>query len=243
MILHKYFEKLWKDYKEERKLGILRMLGKSNLEPILLDCGCDDGKFTLSVSKKINTKNIYGIEINKKASVLARRLGVKVKNSDLNSKFPFANNLFDLVTADQVIEHLYDLDNFLSEISRVLKTGGEVIISTENLASWHNIFALLLGFQPFSGPSPSEKKVVGYHPLTPSRDIMKTKHDTTIDMPGHIKVLTCKALENLVSNHGFRIEKAEGYGYIPLPNPLARCFAKFDRWHAFFITIRARKVI
>jgi 2-polyprenyl-3-methyl-5-hydroxy-6-metoxy-1,4-benzoquinol methylase len=48
-----------------------------------------------------------------------------------------------------MIEHLRDTDGFMIELQRVLKPGGIAVISTNNLASWHNIVALMLGAQPF----------------------------------------------------------------------------------------------
>lgn len=69
--------------------------------------------------------------------------------SDLNKKFPLKDKLFDTVVSMDVIEHLYDIDNFLSEIYRVLKVGGKVIISTPNTTSWKNRLILLFGRNPF----------------------------------------------------------------------------------------------
>lgn len=57
--------------------------------------------------------------------------------------------MFDLVHANQVIEHLYETDLFIKEIYRILKKGGYAIISTPNLAGLHNIVSLILGKQPF----------------------------------------------------------------------------------------------
>ncbi len=57
---------------------------------------------------------------------------MRVSKSDLNGPLPFESNHFDLIHANQVIEHLHDVDTFMSEIFRVLAPGGMVIISTEN---------------------------------------------------------------------------------------------------------------
>lgn len=46
-------------------------------------------------------------------------------------KFPFENDFFDIVTLGSVFTHMLpkDLENYLSEISRVLKKGGRCLIS------------------------------------------------------------------------------------------------------------------
>jgi len=108
-----------------------------------LDLGCDDGKKTIERSKHIGTKNVYGIEISKLRAKLSISKGVKTYICDLNDKFPVKSKSIDIVTNNQVIEHLNDTDHFLSEISRVLKKDGLLILSSENLSSWHNIFSLL----------------------------------------------------------------------------------------------------
>lgn len=241
-MIRQYFKKFWEEAKIDRKEHILSQLevGKDNIK--LLDCGCDNGQFTLRLAAKLNTKQIYGIEVNETAIPEAKQRGIEVKKSDLNFKFPFRSNSFDVVVADQVIEHLWELDNFVSEIYRVLRPGGYTIISTENLASWHNICALLLGMQPFSGPTPSARKVIGYHPLMPDRKTMLKEHKNSLTMPPHIKVVTLNALVKLFGSYKFEMEEMKGIGYLPFRGLLSSLFANIDPNHSFFITIKCRKV-
>lgn len=51
----------------------------------------------------------------------------------------------DVVYANQVIEHVSDLGRFMYETNRVLRTGGALVISTEDASSWHNICAAMMG--------------------------------------------------------------------------------------------------
>ena len=44
--------------------------------------------------------------------------------------FPFDDDYFDSVVATEVLEHVFNPDEFLSEISRVLKTDGQLLITT-----------------------------------------------------------------------------------------------------------------
>ena len=240
--IKEYFEYLWKQAKNERKSEILRLVNKKKQNNLkLLDLGCDNGDYSLKLGKRLRTNAIYGIEINQKAANEARKKGIEVKTSDLNKKFPFRKESFDIIVADQVIEHLHDLDNFASEIKRTLKPDGIAVVSTENLASWHNVFALLVGHQPFTGPTPSQKHVVGLHPLTPSITSMKRKYEHTYLMPPHTKVLSLKAMKDLFKSYNFRIDAVSTHGYLPLPPCLSSFFEKVDPYHAFFITIRIHK--
>lgn len=51
----------------------------------------------------------------------------KLKSTDYfydSKSFPFADQLFDSVVCNQVLEHVFTPDQFVSEINRVLKDGG-----------------------------------------------------------------------------------------------------------------------
>lgn len=61
---------------------------------------------------------------------------------------PFSNDTFDGVFAGEIIEHLVDTRAFVLDITRVLKPGGVVVLTTPNLASLENRARLLLGIYP-----------------------------------------------------------------------------------------------
>ena len=127
------------------------------LEPdpaaVLLDCGCNNGTFSRKLGDILGTQQVYGIEIGAALAQEAKHNAVRVVRTDLNRLFPFGDGSVTVITAFNLLEHLTETELFLSEIYRVLVPGGYVIINTPNLASWHNIAALLLGLQPFSGPN------------------------------------------------------------------------------------------
>jgi len=54
----------------------------------------------------------------------------EVKVFDFEKKFKYASNSFDLIICFDVIEHIKNNFNFVSEIHRILKPGGEIIIMT-----------------------------------------------------------------------------------------------------------------
>ncbi len=238
-IIVNYLHETWGLAKGERRRSFLNQLER-NSQASVLDCGCDDGSFSVKIAQKIGTEKIYGIEINEVRAIKAPQKGIIVSESDLNQKFPFQNPFFDVVTAEQVIEHMVDLDNFISELYRVLKPGGYGVICTENLASVHNIFALLCGNQPYSGPTLSHKYVIGHHPVHPTYDVKKTPYEAII--PQHTRVLAYKSLKKIFEIYKFKIESLFCIGYFPFPNMFSRLLCKINKWHAGFIGIKVRKI-
>lgn len=132
----------------------------------LLDVGCWDGEKTLEYAKSAKAKKVYGIEIVSEKSQEAQKKWIHVMSliADKDT-WPYEDSSLDCVVSNQVIEHLSDIDHFLSEASRVLKTGWYLITSTNNLSSWHNIFALLLWWTPFDLTNSSKKWIWLWNPL------------------------------------------------------------------------------
>jgi SAM-dependent methyltransferase len=58
--------------------------------------------------------------------------------------FPYADEAFDTVVCGELIEHLFgDPMHMMSEINRILKPGGHLLITTPNITSIHGIAAIL----------------------------------------------------------------------------------------------------
>ncbi len=96
----------------------------------LLDIGAGTGDF-LSFAKSKNWK-VVGIEPSPKAKEIAQKKGVSfVENTE-----EFSDNSFDVITMWHVLEHVEDLDKQLSELKRISKPGGIVIIAVPNFKSY-----------------------------------------------------------------------------------------------------------
>jgi len=75
-----------------------------------------------------------------------------------SGSFPYADASFDLVFFCEIIEHLLmDPLSVLREISRVLRPGGSLILTTPNVARLENVAKLISGaniYDPYSGYGP-----------------------------------------------------------------------------------------
>ncbi len=200
--------------------------------PTFCDLGCDDGKWTLELARFCGSKQVFGVEMVPERARLAQSKGVRATISDLNDAFPFEDDSFDLVHANQVIEHVKDVDHFISETIRVLRVGGIAVISTENGSSWHNIFAAVMGWQTFSSTSVSVRARSIGNPLALHRNAPPPRVLDT-----HRTIFNYRGLIEIVRVHGLSVVETRGSGYYPLPARVGR----IDVRHSHFITIKARK--
>ena len=196
----------------------------------VLDLGCWDGTNTVRYAPQ--EAGWFGAEFSDAAAATARDRGIKAVTADLNAPLPFRDVSFDVVCSNQVIEHLHDTDRFVAESYRVLRPGGLLVCSTENLASWHNVASLVLGWQAFSLTNVSRTGFGLGNPLANLRGEEPLE-------PGweHLRIFSHRGLAELVAAHGFTDVRIVGAGYYPFPTS----FAHVDPRHAAFITVRATR--
>lgn len=98
----------------------------------LLDLGCNEGR-----GLQIYKKNGYitdGLELNEIAAAKAKDMGFKVSTKPLEYYHP--KKCYDVVVLSNVLEHSLNPKKMLTNISRILKKGGQVWISCPNVNSW-----------------------------------------------------------------------------------------------------------
>jgi len=147
----------WCDTTDPRFPMILPWIGTNR---DVLDLGCLDGMIGELFLKQGN--RVSGIDASRVAVEKAQKRGISAVCSDLNLSFPFDTASFDVVFAGEVIEHVGDIDHFMTEILRVLRPGGALIVTTPNLASLGRRLMLLLNRNPYIENSPSDPASVGH---------------------------------------------------------------------------------
>lgn len=96
----------------------------------VLDVGCGVGNFLLSAKKKTNT--VFGLELNEKAIKVCTDKGLNVFHETLQKHAKEHSEYYDMVCMFQVLEHVYDVKDFITAALQVLKPGGKLIIGVPN---------------------------------------------------------------------------------------------------------------
>lgn len=199
----------------------------------LLDLGCYDGELTLRLAAKLGTRDIAGVEVVPEFAARSRRRGIRVCQADLNGPLPLPDQSFDVIHANQVIEHLADADCFVSEIARLLSPAGYAIISTNNLASLHNIVSLMLGQQP--PPAHVSNRVLLGNGVNP---LHGTAHENAA--MAHLRIFSYRALREFLAHYGLRAERYGTVGFYPFPVPIARALCRLLPIYGAFLTCKVR---
>jgi SAM-dependent methyltransferase len=113
---------------------------KSGDDAIVLDYGCGAGQIVSELRKR--DVGAFGCDVFYAGGDVSKMLeekgvlGKTIMRMGENGKIPFDDATFDLVINNQVMEHVEDLDNTLSEIHRVLKPGGKVLSMFPDKGVW-----------------------------------------------------------------------------------------------------------
>lgn len=135
--------KEFKKFKGKRPhVRVLKFLNLINIKKgtRILDLGCGRGDLAIECARR--GAKVTGIDYSEDGIDIARNaLKKQKKNIQENVHFfrmdaknlKFTDNSFDLITSFDVFEHLFkeELEAVMNEISRVLKTGGKLLIHTE----------------------------------------------------------------------------------------------------------------
>jgi SAM-dependent methyltransferase len=139
MSASEYHEKLWQAMPEGsvppglelRQAFLLGALGAPGAgAEHVLDVGCGEGQLTAALAAA--GFDVVGLDVAEVPLRRARELhvGLDVRRIPPDGEWPLADASFDAVWAGETIEHVTDTAGWLSELRRVLRSGGRLLLST-----------------------------------------------------------------------------------------------------------------
>jgi len=142
MAFDSYHEAIWEsvpegldpphaELRERFLLEQVRVLARERGEPPrVLDLGCGEGHFAAQLARAGAVA--VGADVSREAlrRARARHPELDLQVIPLCGPWPLADARFDLVWAGETIEHVVDTAAWLSEVRRVLRPGGSLLLST-----------------------------------------------------------------------------------------------------------------
>lgn len=173
---------------------LLKLL-EGQIKSNILDLGCGNGSLARKITES-GFENVYGTDASEQGIAIAKK---SHKNrffvQDLSSKVlpqELQNIFFKTIISVEVIEHLYNPDEFIIFCKDILMKngGGELILSTPYHGYLKNLLLSIFDKWDF--------------------------HHTVDWQGGHIKFWSKKTLSEILKKHGFIVEKFKGCGRFPL---------------------------
>jgi 2-polyprenyl-3-methyl-5-hydroxy-6-metoxy-1,4-benzoquinol methylase len=126
---NEYFNENYANYNKQnpkRKIkSYLKEILRYKKSGKLLDMGCAYGVFIEYAKKYFDT---YGTDTSEYAIKIAEKKRLEVRKTT-TERTPFKENMFDVVTMFDVIEHIPNLENIFTEVRRILKRNGIFVLS------------------------------------------------------------------------------------------------------------------
>jgi SAM-dependent methyltransferase len=114
----------------------------------VLDAGAGNGFFSSLIREQNN--EVICLDAVPELAGLCRNQGLSTVLADLNGVIPFPDRAFDVVFSRTVVEHLFNPWRFFAESLRVLRPGGQLIVTTSNQTYFRARWQTLIDRLPLS---------------------------------------------------------------------------------------------
>lgn len=206
---HPYFQQI--EYLKVNSMIIKEVLKRRHFK--ILDVGSGAGHLIQGLSAA--SKGCIALDIE-----FERLVGLRRKNSSIgcicadgDKSLPFKSNVFDVVIASELLEHLNDPNGFFWEISRVLKSNGILVLTTPNS---NNLTYRIVRAMPKPLALSLAKKLdldMKLHPALLGEKSMDYEDPHAHKVEGYSR----KDLLKLGSEHGLKIICLKSFG-LPIPD-------------------------
>jgi SAM-dependent methyltransferase len=132
----------------ERRCALL--LAEARAGERVLDLGCGAGRFVAALRDA--GADPVGVELADAALERARRNVPGADFRAMTDAIPLEDSSVDLVWCSEVLEHVPDTAGLLSEVRRVLRTGGRLLATTPSHDPPRRVLIALLRWEPHFDP-------------------------------------------------------------------------------------------
>jgi cyclopropane fatty-acyl-phospholipid synthase-like methyltransferase len=180
-------------------------LGRVKKGEKVLDFGCGRGELLVQAAKA--KANAVGVDYSEEAISLSRKAIYENKlRKNANAiwiqgeRLPFPDNTFDVVFFLDVAEHLYqqELQTALSELARVMKRSGKLIIHTAPNKDWLDV-----GYRYYSRFANFWASKLIWEPIYKTKLKYESDPRTKWDKKVHVNEQTVRSLLNRLKEAGF----------------------------------------
>ena len=155
----------------------------------VLDMGCFTGDMLEEIRTKRSAVEVWGADCNESFVDMTLKKNIPACATNFEKFQPFDEERFDVVVAGELIEHIYNTEVFLSEIHRMLKPNGLLILSTPNFNYW--AFRL-------------------HHLLGHTLPVIGLESGDNTEFPPHIRYYNKKSLNTMLEKNGFKVDRIIG---------------------------------
>jgi SAM-dependent methyltransferase len=184
----------------------------------VLDLGCGAGDDLSIVLGQHPRAEAHGVDYGDWNAAALKQRGIQPVRVNIEQQaLPFATGSFDLVIANQVMEHCKEVFWINHEVFRALKVGGIFYLGVPNVLSLHNRILALCGQHPTQYKSYSA-------------------HVRPFSIPD------TKAFYRFVAPSVCRVRSVYGSQFYPFPGPIARLMADTFPGMAFSVFFAIEKI-
>lgn len=105
----------------------------------LIDIGCGNGLFGAAVKVRFPGCETWGVEMVSDAAAVASTRNDRVLNISFENPVEMPSAYFDVVTMNDVLEHMTWPEPALANVKRILRPGGRLVLSLPNVRYYLNV--------------------------------------------------------------------------------------------------------
>ncbi|MBC7232651.1 MAG: class I SAM-dependent methyltransferase [Chloroflexi bacterium] len=149
----------------------------------VLEVDCGPGVLAKMMQER--GAKVTGTDLSMVAVERARAKGIEAYQVDIDTEpLPFAEDTFDTVVSNSMIEHRFFPERSFDECVRVLKPGGKFIVCLPNIAHWICRWWLITGHFPYVEDSPTDMLHLRFFTVSEVKKICRQRGLRVLEVDG-----------------------------------------------------------